>query len=162
MDRIRAARQRRGLSQAELAAELRVSQRSVGSWERGEEISPSNRAKLRDYFGSELDEPSPAQATVGAPATDEIVVVLARKLAEAERELATLRERLARSESPAGIDPDDERLIDLTRNLTHRQREVLKAALTGDIPTGTLPSVERTGDEWVGSSERLPRDAGTA
>jgi sugar-specific transcriptional regulator TrmB len=119
-------------------------------------------AKLIGYFGSELDEPRPSQATVGALATDEIVVVLARKLAEAERELATLREQLARSEAPVGVHPDDERLIDLMRELTHRQREQLKAALTGDVSSEALPPVERTGDEWVGSSERLPRDAGSA
>jgi len=56
-DRIRAARERRGLTQEELAAMLGVGYKTVGNWERNV-TDPKNRlGMLLDLF-PELDTPS--------------------------------------------------------------------------------------------------------
>lgn len=50
---IKAGRERRRLTQAELATELGVSMRTVGSWERGESVPRNRIGALRDALGLE-------------------------------------------------------------------------------------------------------------
>lgn len=50
-EEIVAARQRAGLTQAQLAALVGVAPRSIGNWERGEAPPTKNVARLRDVLG---------------------------------------------------------------------------------------------------------------
>jgi transcriptional regulator with XRE-family HTH domain len=50
-DRIRAARERAGLTQQQLAALVDVSARTVGNWERGETVPMNRFAKVRQVLG---------------------------------------------------------------------------------------------------------------
>lgn len=56
---IRAARERAGLSQQELAKRLDVSLRTVGNWERGETVPRNREAKIRDVLADWLDGGAP-------------------------------------------------------------------------------------------------------
>lgn len=49
-EEIRVARERAGLTQAELAALVGVAPRTVGNWERGENPPGKNLARLRDIL----------------------------------------------------------------------------------------------------------------
>src|SRR5690606_9976574 len=49
-DEIRAARERAGLTQEQLAQRLRVSMRTVGNWERGARIPLNRLAALREFM----------------------------------------------------------------------------------------------------------------
>lgn len=50
---IRAARERRGWTQAELASAVGVGSRTVGAWERGETVPKNRMGKLRQIFEAE-------------------------------------------------------------------------------------------------------------
>lgn len=62
---IRKARERRRLSQEELAALLQVSSKSIGRWERGETIPKSALGALEQVLalGDHPDEPSLSEAS---------------------------------------------------------------------------------------------------
>lgn len=67
-DRIRYARERAGLTQEQVAEAVGVSLRTVGSWERGENVPRNRLAKLEDVLGTRLREPvgpSPQDAEPG-------------------------------------------------------------------------------------------------
>lgn len=57
-DRIRAAREKRGWTQEELGAKLRVGYKTVGNWERGNTVPKNRLGMLRELFGDDLDEPA--------------------------------------------------------------------------------------------------------
>jgi transcriptional regulator with XRE-family HTH domain len=58
-NRIRRARERKGMTQAQLAALVGVGMRSIGNWERGE-TAPQNRlAKLEEVLEVDLSSPEP-------------------------------------------------------------------------------------------------------
>lgn len=62
------ARKSAGLSQAELAARLRISTQQVGKYERGENRIPSGRLEqIQDIIRGEQGSSSPGFAEVGAP-----------------------------------------------------------------------------------------------
>ena len=52
---IRELRERRGLTQHELADALGTSARTVGNWERGESIPKNRMGMLREFFGLDTD-----------------------------------------------------------------------------------------------------------
>ena len=56
---IKAARERRQMTQADLAAELKVSLRTVGNWERGDSVPRSRMGALVDALG--LEQPTEYQ-----------------------------------------------------------------------------------------------------
>ena len=53
---IRAARERRGWTQQELASRLRVGYKTVGNWERGATVPLNRMGMLRQVFGDEVQE----------------------------------------------------------------------------------------------------------
>lgn len=68
-EQIRQARQRAGLSQAQLASIVGVSQRSIGNYERGETISRSHMPRIEEALSAYLgtgDGPSLASASDAA------------------------------------------------------------------------------------------------
>jgi transcriptional regulator with XRE-family HTH domain len=75
---IRAARERRGLSQDELAVALNVSLRTVGNWERSETSPRGALARIVDLLGP-LEEP-PAGG-LRAYADEELLAEIGRRLA---------------------------------------------------------------------------------
>lgn len=81
---IRAAREARGWTQEQLAAQVGVGQRTVGNWERGETI-PKNRAgRLREVLG--INGARPADPDVLGQASDvELLAELMRRAAARER-----------------------------------------------------------------------------
>lgn len=54
--RIRAARERRRLSQKELAAMVQAAPRTIGSWERGETLPQNHTGALEDALGISLTD----------------------------------------------------------------------------------------------------------
>lgn len=52
-EQIRAGRERRGWTQAQLAQRVGVGQRTVGNWERGETVPMNRMAALRDLFAED-------------------------------------------------------------------------------------------------------------
>ena len=56
---IRAARERMGWTQADLAAAVGVGMRTVGNWERGDTVPKNRMAKLQHLFGIPTSEDLP-------------------------------------------------------------------------------------------------------
>jgi transcriptional regulator with XRE-family HTH domain len=80
-DEIRAARERKGWTQEELAERLRVGPRTIGNWERGATV-PKNRAgMLREVFA---DEPARTDPIRGA-SDAELLAELMRRTATRDR-----------------------------------------------------------------------------
>ena len=52
---IRELRERRGLTQHQLADALGTSARTVGNWERGESVPRNRMGMLREFFGLDVD-----------------------------------------------------------------------------------------------------------
>ncbi|MGC0143188.1 helix-turn-helix domain-containing protein [Pseudactinotalea sp. Z1732] len=79
---IRDARQRGGMTQAELAQRVGVSQRTVGNWERGESIPRNRAAKIRAVLADHL---STGQAAPLRSASDaELLAEIARRFERAK------------------------------------------------------------------------------
>ncbi|SDG96243.1 helix-turn-helix domain-containing protein [Klenkia brasiliensis] len=106
---IRAARERARLSQAEVAAAVGVSLRTVGNWERGESIPRNRLGALEELLGVVLREGT--SGTVG-PTTDD-----------------------AAPDLPVGAGVDPELLTQLAQadpEALEAVRAVLRAARRGD------------------------------
>jgi transcriptional regulator with XRE-family HTH domain len=87
-DLIRAARERRGLTQQELAHEVGVARETVGNWETGVSTPRNKMGRLREVLGDDLS------GIVGAPDQDAGVLLslppsALEGLSEAEREEIT-------------------------------------------------------------------------
>lgn len=97
-ERITAARTRKGMSQQALADRVGASLRSVGNWERGQQISTRNLIKLSDALGVDLlAETDDIEATGPADWTDDqLVQELGRRLAAARTRVTQLDELIAR------------------------------------------------------------------
>jgi hypothetical protein len=57
-EQIRQERERRKLTQEQLAKAIGVGQRTIGNWERGETVPLNRMGRLRDFFGIDADESS--------------------------------------------------------------------------------------------------------
>lgn len=77
---IRAARERRGWSQAQLADAVDVSPRSVGNWERGESVPKNRAARLRMVLNPEPGTGNPLDAY----STAELLAEVAHRVARLE------------------------------------------------------------------------------
>ena len=84
--RIRHARERAGLTQEQIATAVGVSPRTVGRWERGENVHRNRLGKLQDLLGVTLRETSvtlhtrdaePASPPVGGGVDPEVLILLA-------------------------------------------------------------------------------------
>jgi transcriptional regulator with XRE-family HTH domain len=76
--RIKAARERRGWTQAQLGLEVGVGARTVGGWERGETTPMNRMGKLEEVLGPGIDTEAPkVQIHTGAGKTTEISVMFA-------------------------------------------------------------------------------------
>lgn len=97
-DRIRSARERAGLTQAELAAKVGVARETVGNWETGVSSPRNKLAKLHEVLGERLDGNVggadqdggvllnlPAEALEGLDAMQRREVIAAAELAALER-----------------------------------------------------------------------------
>ena len=93
---MRAARERAGLTQGEVAKRVGVSLRSVGNWERGESVPRSKEALIRAVLGEHLQSTEPEQGATLRTASDaELLAEIARRFTRrAEPQPVTL-------ESPA-------------------------------------------------------------
>ncbi len=81
-DEIRAARERAGLTQQQLAATLGVSTRTVGNWERGETIPRNRRGAIRSALSGQLGRSdTPA---LDAASDAELLAEIARRFARTE------------------------------------------------------------------------------
>ena len=82
---LRRARERRGWTQEELAAQLGVTFRSVGNWERGE--VPANRQeRIRQVLGGDLEEdPDQSGNPLASYSNLALASELLRRLETAER-----------------------------------------------------------------------------
>lgn len=81
-EQIKAARQRAGLTQGELAQRVGVSLRTVGNWERGESNPRSHETVLRDALRDHLEgaEPAPLQGISDV----ELLAEIARRFARGQ------------------------------------------------------------------------------
>lgn len=82
-DRIRAARERAGLTQQQLAVLVDVSARTVGNWERGETVSQNRLAKVRQVLGipddAEVFDSRPEPSLEGA-SDAQLIAEIAKRL----------------------------------------------------------------------------------
>ena len=76
---IRAARERKGWTQQQLAAEIKVGQRTIGNWERGETVPKNRMAALEAVLRTETADP----LTTASDA--ELLAELMRRTAARER-----------------------------------------------------------------------------
>lgn len=77
-DEIRAARERAGLTQEQLAQRLRVSMRTVGNWERGATVPLNRLAALREFLRPEREEDEPG---LRSASDAELLAEIARRFA---------------------------------------------------------------------------------
>lgn len=66
-DEIRARREARGLTQQQLASAVGVGMRTVGNWERGENVPRNRMGMLREFFGldgADSDDPIRAASEI--------------------------------------------------------------------------------------------------
>lgn len=89
---IRAARERAGLPQGELATRVGVSLRTVGNWERGETV-PQNRASLVEQVLAEWIDADTAGPLLATASDAELLAEIARRF-----ERGVNRARLGRGE----------------------------------------------------------------
>lgn len=82
-EEIRDARQRAGMTQAELAALVGVSQRTVGNWERGESIFRNRAAKIRAVLADYLNVEG--GASLRSVSDAELLAEIARRFARAHQ-----------------------------------------------------------------------------
>lgn len=75
--RIRAARERKGWTQAQLAREVGVGHRTVGGWERGETVPMNRMGKLVEVLGPGIDPDADVQVTAGADPSAEVRLMFA-------------------------------------------------------------------------------------
>ncbi|WP_347031766.1 helix-turn-helix domain-containing protein [Brevibacterium paucivorans] len=94
-ERIREARQRAGLTQEELGAQVGVSMRTIGNWERGTTVPLNRLARLREVLDGYWKDQSGSQESVLTQATD------VELLAEIARRFARTRERRNDDSSPS-------------------------------------------------------------
>lgn len=77
---MRAARERAGLTQTEVAKRVGVSLRTVGNWERGESVPRSKEQAIRAALGDHLQDSTPEQGTTLRAASDaELLAEIARR-----------------------------------------------------------------------------------
>ena len=111
---LRRARERRGWTQEELAAQLGVTFRSVGNWERGE--VPANRQeRIRQVLGGDLEE-DPNQS--GNPLASYSNLALANEL-------------LRRLEMTERREPSDDRQSEAEKMRVSTQDDMTLAARRG-------------------------------
>lgn len=83
---IRDARQRAGLTQAELARLVGVSQRTVGNWERGETVSHNRWARVQDVLSGHWKDDDPDQVGLASASDVELLAEIARRFARTAQE----------------------------------------------------------------------------
>lgn len=111
--RIREARERAGLTQQQVAAEIGVSLRTVGNWERGETVPLNRFARLEAVLGERLRPGAPADGPVyGTTTPERDVLELPPGLTDRQRE--AVREVVRAMVEPAGEQPGGQ-LVDLAR-----------------------------------------------
>jgi len=81
-EQIRQARERRGLTQEQLAQAIGVGQRTVGNWERGATVPLNRMGMLREFFG--IDEEDATDPIHTAPEVT-LLAELLRRAADRER-----------------------------------------------------------------------------
>lgn len=79
---IRRARERRGLTQQQLATAIGVGQRTIGNWERGETVPRSRMAMLEQFFAADAAA-DPGDPIRSAPDVT-LLAELLRRAAERE------------------------------------------------------------------------------
>lgn len=83
-DEIRAARERTGLTQEQLALMANVSLRTVGNWERGQTVPRSRAAMLEQIFGTHAVAADPP--SLRAVSDVELLAEIARRFARAKED----------------------------------------------------------------------------
>ena len=111
---LRRARERRGWTQEELAAQLGVTFRSVGNWERGE-IPANSQERIRHVLGGDLEE-DPDQS--GNPLASYSNLALASEL-------------LRRLETAERREPSDDRQSEAEKTGVSTQDDMTLAARRG-------------------------------
>lgn len=77
---MRAARERAGLTQGEVAKRVGVSLRTVGNWERGESVPRSKEQAIRAVLGEHLQGSTSEESTTLRAASDaELLAEIARR-----------------------------------------------------------------------------------
>lgn len=99
-ERIRAARERLGLRQEDVAEMLGVDRNTVGSWEIGRHSPRSKMRRLREVLQLDEDlepigEVPPLRTDITSMSTAELMIVLSTSLARAQRVSAVIASRLA-------------------------------------------------------------------
>jgi len=74
--RIRRARERKGWTQRQLAAEVGVGSRTVGGWERGETVPLNRMGRLEEVLGPGID-PAAAEVKVSRGMSGEVALMFA-------------------------------------------------------------------------------------
>lgn len=101
-DEIRQARQRAGMSQAELAAIVGVSMRSIGNYERGETIPRNRMPQIEDALGAYLGTSENAP-TLAAASDAALLAEIARRFDRGkEQHRGNTAPNTQAGESPAG------------------------------------------------------------
>ena len=75
--RIRAARERKGWTQAELGQAIGVGQRTVGNWERGATVPKNRMGALVDALGPDVEPGSPVRVSHGSGPSAEVALMFA-------------------------------------------------------------------------------------
>jgi transcriptional regulator with XRE-family HTH domain len=83
-EQIRTARDAAGMTQQELATQLGVTQRTVGNWERGENIPRNREPLLRRILAAHLEGGAPPSPMLERATDMELLAEVARRMARAE------------------------------------------------------------------------------
>lgn len=83
---IRDARQRAGLTQAELAKLVGVSQRTVGNWERGETVAHTRIARIEQVLAGHWKNDDSPQVGLSSASDVELLAEIARRFARTPME----------------------------------------------------------------------------
>lgn len=112
-DEIREARERAGMTQADLAGRMGVSLRTIGNWERGENVPRGRMARIEDELGPFRREGGSAAPLVAASDV-ELLSELGRRLGVARRRESGV--------APSGVAEGVDEML---------------AVIRGDIPSGS-------------------------
>lgn len=87
-EQIRAARERAGLTQAELGSKVGVSLRTIGNWERGASVPRNRMAAIEDVLREHLASVSDGAAPLHSASDVELLAEIARRFARGRDESA--------------------------------------------------------------------------
>jgi transcriptional regulator with XRE-family HTH domain len=128
---IRSLREDFGWTQQQLAAQVGVSVRAVGGWERGETVTPSRRRSLERIFGVPVDD-SVGTLFDNASLAHESSATARQRAADARAKLLHAERRLAELGGRAGFGDEYEQAVAQVNELSAAAGQATQRAIDAD------------------------------